>query len=281
MGLLPGRYSPLLGIRLTNNGSKDIGSVLDGVFVSYLFFIVDFLLNIISRLWTASQELGIRVYNALLSSNQSSAISLSTQVDFNHCPMFLGPNATCATNPPQFNVVAAAAVFPNSTIHYYDSQYPTDPVYNPWVLDNDTELAVYNILQSVYAAIRIDLGNPSLNNFILNPAAMNSTIYPTFPITPGNGVASSNSTLYSTLNSPFPGLQPNLPVRLSGPATIQVVYPCQFQQRKATGPLVISVLVATLSMFSSGWAVYMLLATTLAKRHNPTGSFILFIIKPF
>ena len=240
-----------------------------------ILFHLYFVLDIISRLSYAAQDLGTRVYNALLFSNQTSAISLSAQVNFNYCPMSFGLNASCAINPPQFNIFLAATVFPNSTIHYYDSRGHVDPVWNPWVLDNDTELAVYNILQTVYAAIRIDLGNPSLNNFILYPAALNNTIYSTFPITPANGEAYSNSTLYSTLSSPYPFLQQYLPVTLSGPATIQVVYPCQFQQLKAPGALVISVLVATLSMFSTGWAVYILLATTIAKRHNPTGSFIL------
>ena len=38
MGLLPGRYAPLLGIRSTNNGSKDIvGSILGDLFVSFPF----------------------------------------------------------------------------------------------------------------------------------------------------------------------------------------------------------------------------------------------------
>lgn len=216
--------------------------------------------------------MGIRVYNALLFSNQTSATSLSAQVNFNYCPMSFGLNASCAINPPQFNISLASIVFPNSTIRNYNSVAPVNPVWNPWVLDNDTELAVYNILQTVYAAVRIDLGNPSFNNFILNPAAVNNTIYPTFPITPANGEAYSNSSLYSTLSLPLPGQ--NLPT-LSGPATIQVVYPCQFQQLKAPGALIISVLVATLSMFSTGWAVYMLLAKNIAKRHNPTGSFIL------
>ena len=239
-----------------------------------ILFHFHFVLNIISRLSSAAQDMGSRVYNALLFSNQTSAISLSAHVDFNYCPMSFGLNASCAINPPQFNIFLAATVLPNSTIHYYDSRVALDPVWNPWVLDNDTQLPFYNILQTVYAAVRIDLGNPSLNNFILHPAAMNNTIYPTFPITPGNGEAFSNSTVYSTLSSPFPWLQQNLPLTLPGPATIQVVYPCQFQQLKAPGALVISVLVATLSMFSTGWAVYMLLATAIAKRHNPTGSFI-------
>jgi hypothetical protein len=194
--------------------------------------------------------------------------------------MSFGLNASCAINPPQFNIISAAIVFPNSTFDDYDNNLPIDPVSNPWVLDNDTELPVYNILQTVYAAVRIDLGNPSLNNFILNPAAINNTIYPTFPITPSNGEIDSESILYLTLNTPFPGLPPGqnlLPKSLFswGPATIQVVYPCQIQIRKDAGALFISVLVATLSMFSSGWASYMLLAAVIAKQQNPTGSFIL------
>ena len=38
MGLLPGRYSPLLGVRLTKNGREDVrGAILDGLFVFYPF----------------------------------------------------------------------------------------------------------------------------------------------------------------------------------------------------------------------------------------------------
>jgi hypothetical protein len=181
--------------------------------------------------------------------------------------MSLGLDAPCAINPPQLDIVAAAIVFPNSTIHYYSSQFPIDPVWNPWVLDNDTELALYNLIQAVYASVRIDLGNPSSNNFLLHPAAKDNTIASNFPITPANGEAFSNSSLYTDLTLPLP------PVTLSGPAVIQVVYPCQFQQAKSPGALFISVLVATLSMFSTGWAVFMLLATALEKQHKPAGSF--------
>jgi len=255
MGLLPGRYSPLLGLRVASDGTQDArGQILDGLLSS------------------ATQDLGTRVYNALLFSNQTSAVTLSAQANFNYCPMSLGLDAPCAVNPPQFDIFAAAIVFPNSTIHYYTSQIPIDPVWNPWVFDNDTELAFFNLIQAVYASVRIDLGNPSLNNFILYPEAMNNTIAPTFPITPANGEAFSNSSLYTILSSPFPWLQQNLPVTLSGPAIIQVVYPCQFQQRKTPAALFISVLVATLSMFSTGWAVFMLLATTVAKRNNPAAN---------
>ena len=224
--------------------------------------------NITSRLRTAAQDVGTRAYNALLFTNQSSTISLSAQANFNYCPMSLGLNASCAVNPPQFSIYAAAIVYPNTTILSYDSTSPIDPVWNPWVFDNDTQLAIYNLIQTVYACIRIDLGNPSSNNFILNPAAINGTISPTFPLTQANGEAFSNSSLYVVWAT---WLQYRPPVTVSGPATIQVVYPCQFQKLKSLGSLAISVLVATLSMFSTGWGIFMLLATAVAKRNNPTG----------
>lgn len=255
IGLLPGRYSPLLGLRQASDGTQDArGQILDGL------------------LSTATQDLGTRVYNAFLFSNQTSATAISAQATFNYCPMSLGLHAPCAVNPPQFDIFAAAIVFPNTTVHSYINQLPIDPVWNPWVFDNDTELAFFNLIQAVHASVRIDLGNPSLNNFILYPAALNNTIASTFPITPANGEAFSYSSLYTDLSSPFPWLQQNLPVTLSGPATIQVVYPCRFQQRKGPGAFFISVLVATLSMFSTGWAVFMLLATKVAKRNNPTAN---------
>jgi hypothetical protein len=126
----------------------------------------------------------------------------------------------------------------------------------------------------VYAAIRVDLGNPSLNNFILNPSALNGTIFETFPVTPYNQAQSSTtSTLYYQWHNPSPALQAYLPINMSGPAQIEVAYPCRFQQRKPLGSLVVSVLVATLSMFSSAWAVFILAATTFAKRSDSTGLF--------
>ncbi|KAF8798946.1 hypothetical protein BYT27DRAFT_7264481 [Phlegmacium glaucopus] len=197
---------------------------------------------------TATQDVGTRAYNALLFSNHSSAVSLSAQANFNYYPL---SNASCAINPPQFNIVAAAIVYPTSTIRYYDSRYPTDPTWNPWVFDNDTELAIYNLLQTVYASIRIDLGNPSSKNSIPNPAALNGTMAPTFPVTQANAAATCDGFGTSHYSSSY---------SLSISAT------------DSLGQLVISVLVATLSMFSAGWAVFMLIAMAIAKRNDPTAN---------
>ncbi|KAF8889655.1 hypothetical protein BD779DRAFT_1671768 [Infundibulicybe gibba] len=57
-----------------------------------------------------------------------------------------------------------------------------------------------------------------------------------------------------------------IPMNLTGPASVQVVYLCRYQQRKSLPQATISVIVATLSMFSGGWAVFMLIATCIVKR---------------
>jgi hypothetical protein len=193
--------------------------------------------------------------------------------------MSLGLAALCSISPPKLVITAAAAVYANATILQFDNSYPIDPVDNPYVLDADLERPFYNLLQAVYAAIRIDLGNPSLNNFILNPLALNATIFEKFPTTAYNqDQLSTTSTLYYRWHNPDPGLQKYLPVSVSGPAQVQVVYPCRFQQRKPLGSLIVSVLVATLSMFSSAWAVFILAATAFAKRTDPACVFSPLII---
>ena len=184
--------------------------------------------------------------------------------------MSLGLASPCSISPPTLVITFAATAYPNATILQFDNFYPTDPVNNPYVLDADFERPFYNLLQAVYAAIRVDLGNPSLNNFILNPLALNGTIFEKFPATAYNqDQLSTTSTLFHQWHNPNPSLRAYLPVTVSGPAQIQVVYPCRFQQRKPLGSLVVSVLVATLSMFSSAWAVFILAATAFAKRIDP------------
>ncbi|KDR78892.1 hypothetical protein GALMADRAFT_244536 [Galerina marginata CBS 339.88] len=256
MGLLPGRYSPLLGLtRLFNDGTTDMrGAILDGV------------------IRAASQDLGDRTYHALVASNYTTIMILSLEADFAFCPLSLGLAADCGIKPPKFAVSSAAVAYANATVLSYDSSDNVSDS-NPYVLDADTEIPVHNILEAVYAAVRIDLGIPSLNNFILNPAFTNSTIYATFPATQWNSdAASRTSTLYYNWTNPEPGLRRFLPVNISGPAQIQVVYPCRFQQPKYIGPLLISVIVATLSMFSGGWALYILIATALAKRQDSSAN---------
>ncbi|KAF8916363.1 hypothetical protein CPB85DRAFT_1250803 [Mucidula mucida] len=63
-------------------------------------------------------------------------------------------------------------------------------------------------------------------------------------------------------------LETILPLNVSGPAVARVAYACRYQRRKAPGSLIVSVLVATLTMSSSIWAVFMLLTTAWVKRRD-------------
>jgi hypothetical protein len=87
--------------------------------------------------------------------------------------MSLGIAAPCSILPPKFAIPSIAAVYANTTVQQYDNPSRIDPVSNPYLLGADVELPVKNLLQAVYPAVRVDLGNPSLNNFILNPLAHN------------------------------------------------------------------------------------------------------------
>jgi len=272
--ILPGRYSPPLGVvRYFNDGTNDTrGAILDSMCVlSSPGFIVS--VNSKVSIRSASQDIGKRVYNAFVGSNFTTPAIISLQADFVFCPMSLGIAAPCSISRPTYGVPFVAAVYANSTSQQFDARLPIDPVGNPYILDDNSLLPFHNLLQAIYAAIRVDLGNPSLNNFILNPLlSLNGTIFDNFPVTPYNqDKNSTTSTLYSQLHDPDPTWKEYLPVNVSGPAQIQVAYACRFQRRKPLGPLIISVLVATLSMFSSGWAVFIVLATKFAKRTDPAG----------
>jgi hypothetical protein len=181
--------------------------------------------------------------------------------------MSLGSSAACGLATPNFTISSAAVVMSNLSV--FQDTAP-DPI---TVMDDNIKLPIYNLMQTVYAIIRIELGNPSPNNFILHPNVTDSIIASKFPATPLNqGGDALVSALYEAWTNPDPEeTKKYLPVTVSGPANIQVVYPCRFQQQKTPGQLFISVLVATLSMFSTGWAVFMVSAVYFAKRKGPSG----------
>lgn len=183
---------------------------------------------------------------------------MSIQADFAPCPASVGSSASCANEAPQFSTTFAAVIYPNLTLAQYSQLEPTSPG-NPKIIDAVTAAPLANLIQLVYASIRIDLGNPSPNNFIINPSTTNKTLTQSFPRTPV--VEAAESKLYQRLTTGH-----FRPVVVEDPATIRVVYLCRAQKQKGAGPLFIAVLVATLSMFSSGWAVFMFLATYIAKR---------------
>lgn len=243
--VLPGTYSPLLGMVKLAEGSDMRPAVFHAL------------------LTAATQDLGQRSYNALVTSNYTSFVGVSVQADITPCPMSLGSSAACGLATPNFTISSAAVVMSNLT--YFQDLAP--PI---TVLNDDIMLPMFNMLQTAYAIIRVELGNPSPNNFILHPNVTDSTIASKFPATPLNQAGVSG--LYQEWTNPDPEMKKYLPVNVSGPANIQVVYPCRFQQQKTPGQLFISVLVATSSMFISGWAVFMLVAVYFAKRKGPSAN---------
>jgi hypothetical protein len=234
---------------------------------AYHLVLIDLIDRCAIRLQTAAQDLGGRSFNALLTSNYTSPVAASLQADITPCPMSLGSSATCGLTTPNFTISSAAVVMSNLSV---SSDTAPELV---TVLDDDLKLPISNLLQTVYAIIRVELGNPSPNNFILHPNVTDNIIVSTFPATPLNqGGDALISGLYQEWTNPDPETKKYLPVTVSGPANIQVVYPCRFQRQKTPGQLFISVLVATLSMFSTGWAVFMVLAVYFAKQRGLSGT---------
>ncbi|KAJ7051383.1 hypothetical protein C8F01DRAFT_1175223 [Mycena amicta] len=206
----------------------------------------------------SSNDIGSRIFSLAQFANASTSYPtiISLQADFPFCPASLGTRATCATSVPTFTIPASFFAYSNLTFkQYFLAQPPAD--------DNQP---------SIYAALRIDLGNPSPNNFLLNTAAINSTLFATYPPIAGSPNVYSVSEEFAVLTGAVASAQYNvsylLPLTLDGPATIDVVYLCRFQRPLAPAQAFIAVLVATLSMFGSGWALYRTLAMRVAVRHE-------------
>ena len=224
------------------------------------------------RIQVANIDLGSRVSTAFQNSKETNYVMVSLQVDFDQCPPSLGPNASCATKAPSYLISASTLVYPNGTLSEYSADYPVDNT-NQFNIDDDIAGPLGNIIRIIHDAARIDLGIDSPNNLILHSDVANASLVTTFPITTLNPTNNTSASLLLDWISPTSAMKPYLPVNVSGEAELQVVYLCRLQQRKAAGQLFISVLVATLSMFSSGWALFLSVATIIAKRQDTTGEF--------
>jgi hypothetical protein len=265
---LAGKYNQLLGVqRLLKNRQ-------DGVFNKMKDsrgVVLDSLTSL------SSTDVASRIFSLLQVTNNTSPIIISLQADFPFCPAALGRVAACAVSAPQFNISNSFVSYADLTFANYFASDPLTDTNKP-VITNDTYNAVANVLQTMYAAVRIDLGNPSPNNFLLNTSVIPSTIFPTFPTTI-QGVYNQSeeyANLVGDAVNPDFNITGLLPLTVEGPAQLDVVYLCRFERPLAPAQAFIAVLVATLSMFSTGWALFLGLATNFVKRRDSGGIRFLF-----
>jgi hypothetical protein len=260
MSFLAGKYVTLLGAQqASNNRMFARGSVLNAVMT------------------ISSKEFATRVLTISKLSNDTTPISVSFQVDFPWCPASLGRDAPCANQVPPVNITDMFELYSNGSF----SSHATPPgSLNP-LLNDDTSSIISNTVQTVYASVRLDLGNRSPNNFLLNTSRIADEIIQNFPQTypaVGNIALPTESDLYSLLvndgnsaNAALKNITGLLPLSAPGPAVLDGVYLCHFQTAKSRGSAFIAVLVATLSMFSSGWALFLGMAAFVVKKREPNG----------
>ncbi|KAG8995951.1 hypothetical protein FRB94_008688 [Tulasnella sp. JGI-2019a] len=110
-------------------------------------------------------------------------------------------------------------------------------------------------MQLMLTAARLDVGNVFPNNFLVYPNVINATI-------------TDEGLRDFIIDNSLQGLGDT-----SRPAVIASQYLCHFPQRESLGSAIISVLVATLSMFGSAWAVFLAVATYYEKQKHPRGNF--------
>ncbi|KAF8893070.1 hypothetical protein BD779DRAFT_1508712 [Infundibulicybe gibba] len=234
--MLPGKHTPLLGLAQTTNYTQGEPRAIA----------LDIMMNL------AAEEIADRVSRSVALNGDARPVALSVEAIFpDRCPAQLA----------SFRIENAAALYSNGRIQDYDAAHPIDNETNPQALTDDNRLPVENIIQTLHAALRIDLGNPNPNNIFLFPQeATKLVLAPEFPAS--SGLNSTASLLYLT------GSLPSLaPVEFDKHMSdfIRVVYLCRHQQRKPLAQAAVSVIVATLSMFSGGWAVFILVATYFVK----------------
>jgi hypothetical protein len=144
--------------------------------------------------------------------------------------------------------------------------FNTDGTINVWdTAVENYDAAITNLAQVMHAAIRLDLGHVLPNNVLVNPAMINGTI--------AAGTSLEGSYLYTDLNADGSDLF-TYPVFSLDETTIDVQFLCKLKSAKSWPEIMINTLVATVSMFGTGWGIAMLAAAYFAKK-TPTGEFVL------
>ncbi|KAG8992993.1 hypothetical protein FRB93_002146 [Tulasnella sp. JGI-2019a] len=205
------------------------------------------------RLYSYFLDLGTDLLDSGLAGQFSSAGSTITILEppvFCHNQRLGAIDQSCTAVPVNISSASSILTSINGTIYrVWTSELP-EPLLG--IMTSATQLFL--------AVVRLDIGNAFPNNFLVHPDTLNATI-------------SSNITLYGDcldtlqqMDSVFPGLGD-----MSRPATIASQYLCHFPHRKPLGSAIISVLVATLTMFGSGWTVFLLVAKLYEQRKYPQG----------
>ena len=212
------------------------------------------------RIQLGAEDLRDHVEAIVISGQSRYPVTLSAEISYTPCPAILGINISCASKPPPVDITSSLVIVSNGTSFY--STYGDN---SSAIHGNDLYAPMANIVQTIHAAVRIDLGNPHANNFLLDPSVHSTALYSEFPaaVLPKPTI----STLYQFIsNGSF-----TVPLEVKGPAQLEARYLCHLQKMKAPAQAFIAVLVATLSMFISGWGLCMLLATYWAKRGKKSG----------
>lgn len=168
-------------------------------------------------------------------------------------------NSTCRTTTPYLDF--SRNIYDRNGGSLYLDMIPTAP--------SNFSSAISNAMQVVLAGARIDIGNILPNNFLVNRDIVGDAIQETLP----DPISGGEAGIWSPLTSPIYRATIN-GIDIGLPVTIAATYQCRVQVPKSPGQIFVAVVVATITLFSSGWAVFMMLLAFFVNLKNPRGTFI-------
>lgn len=133
-------------------------------------------------------------------------------------------------------------------------------------LNNYTTTPISNFVTTLYSALRYDIGSSRPNNVLTSQTALSSMINFDDPLLPPDGilpVTAANLGNIQQLNAIA-----SLPLPVIGKATVQAAFLCRVQEPKSIASAIISVSGLALSLFTSFWAMFLLIVTTIYKSKN-------------
>jgi hypothetical protein len=131
------------------------------------------------------------------------------------------------------------------------------------LLGSDVTAAGSNLAQTLLAAVRIDLGNRNPHNFLFKLSLVDTILF--------KRIQSFDSRFYQEVLKQVDGKPESATALVPGPATIQRVHSCKWQTPKPIGTAIVSVMVATYTMFMSGWQIFTFLVVALGSGNPRAG----------